>query len=327
MKHTCIIAEIGCNHNGSFETALKLIDKAVEAGVDYVKFQTFKADALISRYAPKAEYQKKTTDASESQLDMTRKLEMPYEKHQALIDYCKTKNVGILSAPFDNESIDFLEKLGLKTFKIPSGEITNLPYLRKINSYKKNVILSTGMSTLKEIEWALNILKDCRVSLLHCTTEYPCPYEGVNLRAIETLKNEFHLPTGYSDHTKGIEVAIAAVALGAEIIEKHFTLDKNMPGPDHKASLEPDELKAMVEAIRHVDVSLGNGRKEPAECEKKNMIVARKSLVAKRNIKKGEIFTPDNLTTKRPGNGISPMRWDEFIGTPASQDYNEDELI
>lgn len=326
-KHTYIIAEIGCNHNGSLDIATKLIDKAVESGVDCVKFQTFKADALISKHAEKAEYQKKTTDATESQLDMTRKLEMPYEHHQFLIDYCKNKKVDFISAPFDFGSIDFLAQLNVDKIKVPSGEITNLPYLRKINALRKPVILSTGMATLDEVKSALEILKDCSISLLHCTTEYPCPYEGVNLNAMLTLKEKFGLPVGYSDHTKGIEVPIAAVAMGAEIIEKHFTLDKNMPGPDHKASLEPEELKAMVSAIRHVDVALGDGKKEPAECEKKNIAIARKSLVAKKDIKKGEMFTEKNLTVKRPGNGISPMKWDEYLGKFAEKDYKEDDLI
>lgn len=326
-KHTYIIAEIGCNHNGSLDIATKLIDKAVESGVDCVKFQTFKADALISKHAEKAEYQKKTTDATESQLDMTRKLEMPYEHHQFLIDYCKNQKVDFISAPFDFGSIDFLAQLNVDKIKVPSGEITNLPYLRKINALRKPVILSTGMATLDEVKSALEILKDCSISLLHCTTEYPCPYEGVNLNAMLTLKEKFGLPVGYSDHTKGIEVPIAAVAMGAEIIEKHFTLDKNMPGPDHKASLEPEELKAMVSAIRHVDVALGDGKKEPAECEKKNIAIARKSLVAKKDIKKGEMFTEENLTVKRPGNGISPMKWDEYLGKFAEKDYKEDDLI
>lgn len=327
VKHTYIIAEIGCNHNGSLDIAVELIDKAVEAGVDCVKFQTFKANALISRYAEKAEYQKKTTDALESQLDMTKKLEMPYENHQFLIDYCKNKRVDFISAPFDFGSIDFLAQLNIDKIKVPSGEINNLPYLRKINVLRKPVILSTGMATLDEVRVALEILQDCSVSLLHCTTEYPCPYEGVNLNAMLTLKNTFGLPVGYSDHTKGIEIPIAAAALGAEIIEKHFTLDNNMPGPDHKASLEPCELKAMVSSIRHVDEAMGNGNKEPAECEKKNIVIARKSLVAKKNIKKGEIFTEENLTVKRPGNGISPMMWDDYLGKVAERDYKEDDLI
>ena len=327
MKHTYIISEIGCNHNGSFDLALKLIDKAVDAGVDCVKFQTFKATSLISKYAQKAEYQKITTDANETQLEMTQKLEMPYEKHQFLIKYCKDKGVDFLFAPFDFESIDFLAKLNVDKIKIPSGEINNLPYLRKINALKKNIILSTGMSTLDEVKYALNILKDCSVSLLHCTTEYPCPFEGVNLNAMITLRNTFNLPVGYSDHTPGIEIPIAAAAMGAVIIEKHFTLDKNMEGPDHKASLEPQELKAMVSAIRHVDIAMGRGIKEPAECERKNIAIARKSLVAKMDIKKGEIFTEDNLTVKRPATGISPVMWDEYIGKAAERDYKEDDLI
>lgn len=327
MKHTYIISEIGCNHNGSFDLALKLIDKAVEAGVDCVKFQTFKAASLISKHAEKAEYQKKTTNANETQLDMTKKLEMPYEKHKFLIQYSKDKGVDFLSAPFDFESIDFLGELGINKIKIPSGEINNLPYLRKINALKKEVILSTGMSTLDEVQYALNILRDCPVTLLHCTTEYPCPFEGVNLKAMITLKNTFNLPVGYSDHTAGIEVPVAAAAMGATIIEKHFTLDKNMEGPDHKASLEPHELKAMVQAIRNVDKALGNGVKEPAECEKKNISIARKSLVAKTNIKKGEIFTEENLTVKRPATGIPPTEWDNYIGKTAQKDYKEDDLI
>ncbi len=327
MKHTYIISEIGCNHNGDFELALRLIDQAVEAGVDCVKFQTFKADSLISKHAEKAAYQKKTTDPAESQLDMTRKLEMPYEKHRFLIEYCKQKHVDFLSAPFDFESIDFLAQLGVQKIKIPSGEINNLPYLRKINALKKPIILSTGMATLDEVRYALNLLKDCPVSLLHCTTEYPCPYEGVNLNAMLTLKKTFGLPVGYSDHTTGIEIPIAATALGAEIIEKHFTLDQNLPGPDHKASLTPPELKAMVQAIRHVDFAMGDGIKKPAECERKNIAIARKSLVAKTDIKKGEILTEHNLTVKRPATGIPPTKWDEYIGKPAQKDYKADDLI
>ncbi len=327
MKHTYIISEIGCNHNGDFELALRLIDQAVEAGVDCVKFQTFKAASLISKHAEKAEYQKKTTDATETQLEMTKKLEMPYEKHRFLIEYCKQKHVDFLSAPFDFESIDFLAQLGVQKIKIPSGEINNLPYLRKINALKKPIILSTGMATLEEVRYALNLLKDCSVSLLHCTTEYPCPYEGVNLNAMLTLKETFGLPVGYSDHTNGIEIPVAATALGAEIIEKHFTLDKNLPGPDHKASLTPPELKAMVQAIRHVDFAMGDGIKKPAECERKNIAIARKSLVAKTDIKKGEIFTEHNLTVKRPATGIPPTKWDEYIGKPAQKDYKADDLI
>ncbi|MBO4521346.1 MAG: N-acetylneuraminate synthase [Alphaproteobacteria bacterium] len=327
MNKTFIIAEAGVNHNGSFELAKKLIDAAAEAGADCVKFQTFKADTIVSKSARKAEYQQKTTDAAETQYQMLKRLELSENDHKELQKYCREKGVMFLSTPFDTASVDFLDSLGVEYFKVPSGEITNLPYLRKINSKRKPVIMSSGMASLNEIKEALAVLKDCNVSLLHCTTEYPCPYEAVNLKAMLTMRDAFHLPVGYSDHTKGIEVPIAAVAMGATIIEKHFTLDRNMEGPDHKASLEPDELKAMVAAIRHIEAALGTGEKEPAECEKKNIAVARKSIVAKRAIKKGEILSEENLTVKRPGDGISPMRWDEIIGTPAARDYNEDEKI
>ena len=327
MDKTFIIAEAGVNHNGSFELAKKLIDAAAEAGADCVKFQTFKADTIVSKSAKKADYQQKTTDAAESQYQMLKRLELSESDHRELQKYCRKKGIMFLSTPFDVVSIDFLDSLELECFKIPSGEITNLPYLRKVNSKHKPVIMSTGMATLNEIKEALAILKDCKVSLLHCTTEYPCPYEGVNLKAMQTMRDAFHLPVGYSDHTKGIEVPIAAVAMGATIIEKHFTLDRNMEGPDHKASLEPDELKAMISAIRHIEAALGTGEKEPAECEKKNIAIARKSIVAKRAIKKGEILTEENLTVKRPGDGISPMKWDEVVGTVAKRDYAEDEKI
>lgn len=327
MDKTFIIAEAGVNHNGSFELAKKLIDAAAEAGADCVKFQTFKADTIVSKSAKKADYQKKTTDAAESQYQMLKRLELSESDHRELQKYCRKKGIMFLSTPFDVDSIDFLDSLGLECFKIPSGEITNLPYLRKVNSKHKPVIMSTGMATLNEIKEALAVLKNCKVSLLHCTTEYPCPFESVNLKAIQTMRGEFHVPVGYSDHTKGIEVPIAAVAMGAKIIEKHFTLDRNMEGPDHKASLEPDELKAMVAAIRHIEAALGTGEKEPAECEKKNIAIARKSIVAKRAIKKGEILTEENLTVKRPGDGISPMKWDEVVGTVAERDYAEDEKI
>ena len=327
MSKVFIIAEAGVNHNGSFELAKKLIDAAADAGADCVKFQTFKADTLASKSAEKAAYQQQTTDAGESQYQMLKKLELPDEWHSLLIECCRKKGIMFLSTPFDVASIDFLDSLELERFKIPSGEITNLPYLRKINSKRKPVIMSTGMATLNEIKEALAVLKDCKVSLLHCTTEYPCPYEGVNLKAMQTMRDAFHLPVGYSDHTQGIEVPIAAVAMGASIIEKHFTLDRNMEGPDHKASLEPDELKAMVTAIRHIEAALGTGEKEPAECEKKNMAIARKSIVAKRAIKKGELLTEENLTVKRPGDGVSPMKWDEIVGTTAQKDYDEDEKI
>lgn len=330
MSRVFIIAEAGVNHNGSIDIAKKLIDVASEAGVDAVKFQSFKAEKIVSKYTPKAEYQKKTTDSNEKQLEMIKKLELDYEKHKELMNYCKTKGVMFLSSPFDLESIDLLHKLGLEIFKIPSGEITNLPYLRKIGRLKKKVILSTGMATLGEIEAALDVLRENGsndIVVLHCNTEYPTPMEDVNLRAMLTIKEAFKVEVGYSDHTLGIEVPIAAVALGAKVIEKHFTLDKNMEGPDHKASLEPNELKEMVKAIRNIEKALGNGIKKPSKSELKNKQLVRKSIVAKRFIKKGEVFTEENITVKRPGNGISPMRWDEIIGKVANKDYKEDELI
>jgi len=330
--NTFIIAEAGVNHNGSIELAKKLIDVAVDAGADAVKFQTFKAENIVTKNAPKAEYQKQTTDTKESQYDMIKKLELDEEAHKELMKYCKNKNILFFTTPFDHESIELLNQLGLEIFKIPSGEITNLPYLRHIGRLKKKVILSTGMADLGEIEDAIDVLVDSgttreNITLLHCTTEYPAPIEEVNLKAIVTLKEAFKLPVGYSDHTPGIEVPIAAVALGAVVIEKHFTLDKNLPGPDHKASLEPHELKQMVSAIRNIEKALGNGIKKPTQSELKNRNIARKSIVAKIRIKKGEIFTEENLTTKRPGTGISPIRWDELIGKTANRDYEEDELI
>ena len=327
MGKVFIIAEAGVNHNGSLELAKKLVDGAVAAGVDCVKFQTFSAKNLVNKTAKKAEYQVINTKNDDSQLSMLKKLELSFDDFAELKKYCEEKNIMFLSTPFDLGSCDFLNDLDMKIFKIPSGEITNLPYLRKINSYKKEVILSTGMANLNEIQDALNVLKDCEVSLLHCTTEYPCPYDNVNMRAMLTLKEKFNLPVGYSDHTKGIEIPIMAVSMGATIIEKHFTLDRNMDGPDHKASLEPDELKQMVVSIRNIELAFGTGIKEPQGAEKKNITIARKSIIAKCDIKKGEILTEENLTVKRPGNGISPMRWDEIIGTVAKKDYIEDELI
>ena len=327
MTKTFIIAEVGVNHNGSFELAKKLIDKGEEAGVDCVKFQTFKSENLVSSFAKMAEYQKENLGKEDNQYAMLKQLELSFSDFKLLKEYSEEKGIMFLSTPFDLESADFLNNLGMQIFKIPSGEITNLPYLRKINSFGKKVILSTGMANLDEIQAALDVLKDCKVSLLHCTTEYPCPYDSVNMNAMLTLKQNFGSEVGYSDHTQGIEVPIMAVAMGAKIIEKHFTLDKNMEGPDHKASLEPDELKAMVMAIRNVEKAFGNGVKEPQEAEKKNIDIARKSIVARCDIKKGETFTEDNLTTKRPGSGISPMRWDEIIGTVAVKDFKEDELI
>ena len=333
MKKTFIIAEAGVNHNGSLELAQKMIDAAVDAGADAVKFQTFKAEKLVSKYAPKAEYQKKRTTADESQLEMIKKLELNAAAHQTLIDYCKKKNIRFLSSPFDFESIDLLNELALDIFKIPSGEITNLPYLRKIGALKKEIILSSGMADLGEIKDALAVLigagtklKD--ITVLHCNTEYPTPIEDANLKAMLTIKAAFPgVNIGYSDHTLGIEIPVAAVAMGATIIEKHFTLDKNMEGPDHKASLEPNELKAMVHAIRNVEKALGSGIKIPSPSELKNKPIARKSIVAAKDIRKGELFTEDNLAVKRPGTGISPMRWDEVIGQQASKDYQQDELI
>lgn len=324
---TYIIAEIGVNHNGSIDLAKEMIDLAVESGVDAVKFQTFIAEELVVKSAKKAEYQQKTTASDESQLEMLKKLQLSRDDHIVLLNYCKQKDLQFLSTPFDITNLDYLISLGLPVVKIPSGEITNLPYLRAVNRYGKNVILSTGMSTLDEVAAAIRVLDNCGITLLHCTTEYPCPFDAVNLRAMLTMKESFRLPVGYSDHTNGIEVPIAAVALGATVIEKHFTLDRNLPGPDHKASLEPNELKAMVLAIRNIEQAMGDGIKKPAIAEIKNIAVARKSIVAKQNILKGEIFSEDNIAVKRPGTGISPMKWDEIIGSAAMRDYRKDELI
>jgi len=328
-----IIAEAGVNHNGSIEVAKKLIDVAVEAGVDAVKFQTFKAEKLVSKDAQKATYQKENMNSSDnSQFAMLKKLELDVETHYELISYCKSKNIMFLSTPFDHESIDMLNGLGLEIFKIPSGEITNLPYLRHIGSLNKEVILSTGMADIGEIEDALDVLinagtKRENITVLHANTMYPTPMEDVNLNAMLTIGNSFDIAFGYSDHTLGIEVDIAAVAMGASVIEKHFTLDKTMQGPDHKASLEPDELKAMVKAIRNIEVALGSKVKKPTPSEKPNREVARKSIVAQKPIKKGEKFSEDNLTVKRPATGINPMRWDEIVGTIAQKEYEVDELI
>jgi N,N'-diacetyllegionaminate synthase len=327
-----IIAEAGVNHNGSTELAKELIDMAVISGADAVKFQTFKAINLVSKNAPKADYQKKTTDVSESQFDMIKKLELDVNTHKELIAYCQEKSIMFLSTPFDHDSIEMLSELGLQIFKIPSGEITNLPYLRHVGSLNKEVILSTGMSNMIEIEDALAILigagtKKENITVLHANTMYPTPMEDVNLNAMKTIANTFDVQYGYSDHTLGIEVDIAAVALGATVIEKHFTLDKAMEGPDHKASLDPDELKSMVLAIRNIEIALGNGSKELTKSEKPNMAIARKSIVANKVIRKGDIFTESNLAIKRPGVGISPMKWDEVLGTVATRDYQADELI
>lgn len=332
MNKVFIIAEAGVNHNGSIELAKKLIDVASESGADAVKFQTFKTENLVSKNAQKADYQKETTDKNESQFDMIKKLELDVDTHKELMAYCKTKNIMFLSTPFDQDSIDLLSDLGLKIFKIPSGEITNLPYLRHIGKLDKKVILSTGMADIGEIEDALDILieagtKKENIVVLHANTEYPTPMEDVNLKAMVTIGNTFDIAFGYSDHTLGIEVDIAAVAMGACCIEKHFTLDCKMEGPDHKASLKPDELKAMVKAIRNIELALGSSIKKPSKSEIPNMQIARKSIVAKVDIKKGEILTEEKITIKRPGNGINPMRWDEIVGTIATKDYKEDELI
>lgn len=332
MNKVFIIAEAGVNHNGSTELAKKLIDAASVAGADAVKFQTFKAEKLVSKNAQKAEYQKQTTDKAESQFDMIKKLELDEATHHELMAYCKSKNIMFLSTPFDHDSIELLNALGLEIFKIPSGEITNLPYLRHIGKLNKKVILSTGMTDIGEIEDALDILIDAgtkkeNITVLHANTMYPTPMEDVNLKAMVTIGKTFDIAYGYSDHTLGIEVDIAAVAMGASCIEKHFTLDCAMEGPDHKASLEPDELKAMVQAIRNIEIALGSSVKKPSKSEMPNMQIARKSIVADKPIKKGELFTQDNLAVKRPGNGISPMRWDEVIGTFATKDYQEDEMI
>lgn len=332
MRKVFIIAEAGVNHNGSLELAYKLVDAAVEAGADAVKFQTFKANNIISKFAPKAEYQKKTTDENESQLEMVKKLELDMNAHKKLMSRCEEKNMTFLSSPFDLESIELLDKLRLKIFKIPSGEITNLPYLKKIGSLGKKILMSTGMADLEEIENALNILTKAgtpkeNITVLHCNTEYPAPFKDVNLLAMLAIRDKFKVDVGYSDHTLGIEVPIAAVALGATVIEKHLTLDRNMEGPDHRASLEPDELKAMVKAIRNIERALGNGIKKPSPSELKNKAIARKSIVAAKDIKRGDIFTEDNITTKRPGTGINPMEWNNIIGKVSKRDFKADELI
>ena len=327
-----IIAEAGVNHNGSIELAKKLIDAAVIAGVDAVKFQTFKTENLVSVNAKKANYQKETTSNDESQFKMLKKLELDSNTHNELISYCQEKNIMFLSTAFDLDSIDLLEKLGLNIYKIPSGEITNLPYLRKIGSLNKKVILSTGMSTLDEIGETLDVLikagtKKENITVLHANTQYPTPMKDVNLRAMLTIKNRFDVEVGYSDHTLGIEVDVAAVALGATVIEKHFTLDNQMEGPDHKASLEPEELIQMVQSIRNIEMALGSNEKKPSPSESENITIARKSIVAASDIKKGETLTENNLAIKRPGNGINPMTWDEVVGTTAQKDYSMDELI
>lgn len=327
-----IIAEAGVNHNGDLDMARRLIDGAARAGANLVKFQTFKADRLVTVGAQKANYQTRSPDDEESQYAMLQKLELSRKFHLALIEHCRQMGIGFFSTGFDENSLDMLAELGMERFKIPSGEINNLPFLRHAGRYGKPVILSTGMATLGEIEDAIDILEKAgtpreRITVLHCNTEYPTPMIDVNLRAMLTIGQAFGVAVGYSDHTQGIEVAIAAAALGATVIEKHFTLDHNLPGPDHKASLEPDELKAMVMAIRNIEQALGDGIKRPSSSEIKNKPVARKSIVAAKAIKAGEMFTPDNLCVKRPGTGLSPMRWDEILGRKAHRDFAADELI
>lgn len=329
MKIT-IIAEAGVNHNGSLKLAKQMVEEAAKAGADYIKFQTFKPEKLVSKYAQKADYQKKTTGNNESQLQMLEKLALSYDDFVELKRYCEKIGIGFLSTPFDEDSIRFLDSLDMDFWKIPSGEITNYPYLVQIAQTGRDIVLSTGMCEMDEIADAMKVLKENgagNISLLHCNTEYPTPYEDVNLLAMKQMRTAFKKQVGYSDHTVGIEVPIAAVALGAEIIEKHFTLDKNMEGPDHKASLEPQELAQMVSAIRHIEKSLGDGNKKRTASEQHNIAAARKSIVAKCAISKGDIFTEANLTVKRPGSGISPMKWKELIGTKAQRDYVEDELI
>lgn len=329
---TLIIAEAGVNHNGDLARAKQLIDAAAAAGADWVKFQTFCAERLVTTGAKKADYQAENTAADESQFTMLRRLELTRPMHEELIAHCQLRGIRFFSTAFDTQSVDLLVELGMDTFKIPSGEITNLPYLRHIGRYGKPVILSTGMSTLGDIEAALNALERAgtprsRITVLHCNTEYPTPMADVNLRAMRAIREAFAVAVGYSDHTLGIEVPIAAVALGAAVIEKHFTMDRGLPGPDHKASLEPDELKAMVQAIRNVEMAMGDGIKRPSPSELKNRPIGRKSIVAARSIASGEIFSGENLTTKRPGTGISPMRWDELLGKSALRPYERDDAI
>ena len=333
MQHrSTIIAEAGVNHNGDLDLAKRLIDVAAEAGADFVKFQTFVADRLVTRVAEKADYQICSTGTEESQYEMLTRLELTPEAHQILIDHCISRHIGFLSTGFDVESVDLLVKLGVGYIKVPSGEITNLPYLRHVGALRKQVILSTGMATLNEVGAAIEVLeragtsRNC-ITVLHCTTEYPAPMVDVNLRAMLTIRDAFGVAVGYSDHTLGIEVATAAVALGATVVEKHFTLDANLPGPDHKASLVPEQLKAMVMAIRNVEMALGDGVKQLRPSESRNRHIVRKSLVATKPIRAGEAFTVENIAAKRPGTGISPMRWDEILGRKSTRDYGADELI
>ena len=325
-----IIAEAGVNHNGDLGLALKMADAAKAAGADIVKYQTFQPEELASRYANKASYQKETTGAGESQLAMLKKLTLPPEGYRQLKRRCDQIGIGFASTPFEQKSVALLNELDLPFWKIPSGEVTNLPYLLAIAKTQKPVVMSTGMCEMEEIQAAMDVLRNNgtpKITLLHCNTEYPTPYEDVNLRAMEIMRERFGVDVGYSDHTPGIEVPIAAAALGAVMIEKHFTLDRGMEGPDHKASLEPEELAAMIKAVRHIEAALGNGEKTVSPSEAKNRDIARKSIVARRAIAKGEVFSEENITTKRPGGGVSPMRWFEVLGAVAARDFAEDELI
>lgn len=330
MNRVFIIAEAGVNHNGSIELAKRLIDEAARVGADAVKFQSFRAEKLVTDAAQKADYQKETTGKAESQFEMLKKLELDYEKHRELMDYADKRKILFLSSPFDPESIDLLDELGLSLFKIPSGEITNYPYLVKIARLEKKVILSTGMADLGEVEDAIEVLESngCKdITILHCNTEYPTPMADVNLLAMKTMEKAFGLPVGYSDHTLGIEIPVAAAAMGASVIEKHFTLDKTMPGPDHRSSLEPHEFSDMVLAIRNIELAMGDGRKKASSSEGKNKEAVRKSIVASREIKAGELLTEENLTVKRPGTGLSPMLWNQVIGRKAFKEFKKDECI
>lgn len=327
-----IIAEAGVNHNGELTLAKQLVDVAADAGADLVKFQTFNTDRLVTSTAKKADYQNQTSDSNESQYEMLKRLELTAEMHHELIDHCRTRGIGFFSTGFDIESIDFLVSIGIDRFKIPSGEITNLPYLRHIGSFCKPIILSTGMATMDDIGAAIAVIEESGtprsvITVLHCTSEYPAPMDEVNLKAMLHIQSVFGVEVGYSDHTDGIEVAIAAVALGATVIEKHFTLDRNLPGPDHKASLEPHKLEAMILAIRNIEIALGDGIKRLTPSSARNAAIARKSIVASGSIKVGEVFSIENITTKRPGIGISPMHWDEVLGQKAKRDFMVDELI
>ena len=332
INHTIIIAEAGVNHNGDIEVAKKMVDVAADSGADFVKFQTFIAKELVTPGAKKAFYQAQKTDSDESQYQMLRRLELTESMHHNLILHCQEKKIGFLSTAFDIKSLNLLIKLKQELFKIPSGEITNFPYLKKIAELKKKIILSTGMSDLSDIEAAINVIEKYgtpreNITVLHCTSEYPAPFNEINLQAIQTIRDNFDVAVGYSDHTLGIEASIAAVAMGASVIEKHFTLNKNFAGPDHNASILPEELSAMIKSIRNIELALGDGTKLPTAGEIKNMEFVRKSLVASRRIKKGELFNSENLTSKRPGTGISPMRWNDVVGKTAKKDFLEDELI